>query len=134
MSDNDDKNLPDFEEEIDTDTGDEVTFEDMPENLATEVKDRTDKLKVRIKELEKKNAELLDSWQRDKAEFVNSRKRDEEQKREFFSASRARSSSIPPTFRAWSIRTQPTTCCSGRFVVRRSGAKTRSARSCSSTA
>ena len=85
----DDKNLPDFEEEIDTDPGDDVTFEDMPENLAPEIKDRTDKLKARIKELEVKNSELLNAWQRDKAEFLNSRKRDSDEKSEFLKFAKA---------------------------------------------
>jgi molecular chaperone GrpE len=79
----DDEQKIDLEPEVDTDPGDDVTFEDMSENLAPEIKDRTDKLKAKIKELEKKNAELLDSWQRDKAEFVNTRKRDEGEKQEF---------------------------------------------------
>ena len=52
----------DLEPEVDTDPGDDVTFEDMSENLAPEIKDKTDKLKARIKELEKKNAELLDNF------------------------------------------------------------------------
>lgn len=78
-----------FQDEVDTDAGDDVVFEDASENLAPEIKDRTDKLKVRIKELEKKNAELLDSWQRDKADFVNGRKRDEDQKQEFLKFAKA---------------------------------------------
>ncbi len=78
-----------IQDEVDTDAGDDVVFEDASENLAPEVKDRTDKLKARIKELEKKNAELLDSWQRDKAEFVNSRKRDDDQKQEFLKFAKA---------------------------------------------
>ena len=78
----DDTNLNN-EIEVDTDSGDDVVFEDNSEVLAPEIKDRTDKLKARIKELEKKNSELLDSWQRDKAEFINSRKRDEDEKKEF---------------------------------------------------
>lgn len=88
---NDDEIKKLHEEEVDTDPGDgdEVVFEDISENLAPEVKDRTDKLKARIKELEKKNAELLDSWQRDKAEFVNSRKRDDDQKQEFLKFAKA---------------------------------------------
>lgn len=77
------------EQEIDTDPGDDVTFEDMSENLAGEVKDRTEKLKARIKELEKKNSELLDSWQRDKAEFINARKNDENSKVEFLKFAKA---------------------------------------------
>ncbi len=81
------------EEEIDTDPGDgdveDITLEDMSENLAPEVKDRTEKLKAQIKELQKKNAELLDSWQRDKADFINTRKRDESDKQEFLKFAKA---------------------------------------------
>lgn len=79
----DDTNKIDIEQEIDTDPGDDVTFEDMSENLAPEMKDKTDKLKARIKELEEKNADLMDKWQRDKADFVNLRKKDDEEKKEF---------------------------------------------------
>ena len=79
----DEPNKMDLEEEIDTDPGDDVTFEDMSENLAPEMKDKTDKLKARIKELEAKNADLIDKWQRDKADFVNLRKKDEDDKKEF---------------------------------------------------
>ena len=82
-------NKIDLEEEVDTDPGDDVTFEDMSENLAPEVKDRTDKLKARIKELEKKNSELLDSWQRDKADFINARRGDEDSKQEFLKFAKA---------------------------------------------
>ncbi len=85
----DDTNKIDFEEEVDTDPGDDVTFEDMSENLAPEVKDKTDKLKARIKELEAKNADLMDKWQRDKADFVNLRKKDEEDKKEFIKFAKA---------------------------------------------
>ncbi len=85
----DEENKIDLEEEVDTDPGDDVTFEDMSENLAPEVKDRTDKLKARIKELEKKNSELLDSWQRDKADFINARKNDESAKSEFLKFAKA---------------------------------------------
>lgn len=73
--------------EINTDPGDEasddVTFEAHPDGVEHNVKDRTEKLKSQIKELQKKNAELLDMWQRDKAEFINTRKRDENDKQEF---------------------------------------------------
>jgi molecular chaperone GrpE len=61
----------------------------MPENLAPEVKDRTEKLKAQIKELQKKNAEIMDAWQRDKAEFINTRKRDEGDKAEFLKFAKA---------------------------------------------
>jgi len=95
MTDNEEKNdlepisTAEAEATIDTDPGDDVTFEDMSENLAPEVKDRTDKLKAQIKELQKKNSELLDSWQRDKADFINTRKRDEEDKKEFLKFAKA---------------------------------------------
>ena len=75
------------EPEIDTDPGDDVVFEDNTEVTGADYKIKTDKLRTKIKELEKKNAELLDGWQRDKAEFVNARKRDEEQKMEFLKLS-----------------------------------------------
>lgn len=81
MSDKDE--IVNNEEEVDTDPGDDVVFEDNTEVTGTDYKVKTDKLKAKIKELEKKNADLLDSWQRDKADFVNSRKRDEDQKKEF---------------------------------------------------
>ena len=93
MTDKDDKKLPDFEEEISTDHGDgdveDITLEDMPENLAPEVQDRTDKLKTQIKDLQKKNAEMMDAWQRDKADFINTRKRDEGDKAEFLKFAKA---------------------------------------------
>ena len=85
----DNTNKIDLEEEVDTDPGDDVVFEDTSENLAPEIKDRTDKLKAQIKELQKKNVELLDSWQRDKADFINTRKRDEEDKKEFLKFAKA---------------------------------------------
>lgn len=79
----------DIEPEIDTDPGDEFVFEDNTEVTGADYKVKTDKLKARIKELEKKNAELLDGWQRDKADFINARKRDEEQKLEFIKFSKS---------------------------------------------
>lgn len=81
--------IVDTEPEIDTDPGDEFVFEDNTEVTGADYKVKTDKLKARIKELEKKNAELLDGWQRDKADFINARKRDEEQKLEFMKFSKS---------------------------------------------
>src|SRR5574343_1460429 len=77
------------EPEIDTDPGDDFVFEDNTEVTGADYKVKTDKLRARIKELEKKNAELLDGWQRDKADFINARKRDEEQKLEFLKFSKS---------------------------------------------
>lgn len=82
-----------IEEEVDTDPGDgdveDFVFEDNTEVMAPEFKAKVDKLRGRIKELEKKNAELLNSWQRDKADFVNARKRDEDARVEFLKFSKA---------------------------------------------
>ena len=89
----DDEKKLNTETEVDTDPGDEtiddVVFEDNTEVTGADYNVKVSKLRNRIKELEKKNVELLDGWQRDKAEFVNSRKRDEEQKKEFIKFSKA---------------------------------------------
>lgn len=85
----DEDKIVDTEPEIDTDPGDEFVFEDNTEVTGADYKLKTDKLRARIKELEKKNAELLDGWQRDKADFINARKRDEEQKLEFIKFSKS---------------------------------------------
>ena len=97
------------EPEVDTDMGDDlsadlsdvalaksealaeedVVFEENSEVTAPDWKEKVDKLKARIKELEKKNADLLDSWQRDKADFINARKKDDEIKKEFIKFSKA---------------------------------------------
>ena len=78
-----------IEPEVDTDVGDDIVFEDNVEVTGGDYKAKVDKLKQKIKELEKKNAELLDSWQRDKADFINARKRDEDSKKEFIKFSKA---------------------------------------------
>ena len=84
MKDEEKNNLTDEAEAvIDTDPGDEFVFEDNTEVTGADYKQKVDKLKTQIKELQKKNADLLDSWQRDKADFINIRKRDEDAKKEF---------------------------------------------------
>lgn len=87
MKDNDDsivnQNELEHEPEIDTDPGDDVVFEDNTEVTGIDAKQKVDKLRARIKELEKKNTELLDAWQRDKAEFINARKRDEASQKDY---------------------------------------------------
>ncbi|MDQ5949179.1 MAG: molecular chaperone GrpE [Patescibacteria group bacterium] len=71
------------EPEIDTDPGDDVVFEDNTEVTGADYAHKVKQLKERIKELEKKNTELLDGWQRERAEIINLKKRDEEGKKEF---------------------------------------------------
>lgn len=105
IMDENDKNLNNTEPEVDTDPGDErisaedglpdieagddVVFEDNTEVTGGDYKAKVDKLKKEIKELQEKNTKLLDSWQRDKADFINSRKRDEEEKKEFLKFAKA---------------------------------------------
>ena len=71
------------EPEIDTDPGDDVVFEDNTEVTGVDYAQKVRQLKERIKELEKKNSELLDSWQRDKADFLNARRLDAENQKNF---------------------------------------------------
>ncbi|MEQ1561553.1 MAG: nucleotide exchange factor GrpE [Nitrospira sp.] len=85
----DDTNRIDLEEEVDTDPGDDVVFEENSEVTAPDLHAKLEKLRSRVKELEKKNTELLDSWQRDKAEFINARKNDENAKSEFLKFAKA---------------------------------------------
>jgi|SRR5581483_1572072 len=75
-------------EEVDTDPGDDVVFEDNTEITGPDYADKVKKLKEQIKELEKKNSELLNNWQRDKADFINARKQDEKDKMEFLKFSK----------------------------------------------
>jgi molecular chaperone GrpE len=72
-----------IEPEVDTDPGDDIVFEENSEVTSVDWKQKMDKLKGRIRELEKKNAELLDSWQRERADSINFKKREEESKKEF---------------------------------------------------
>lgn len=81
MSDEFDKK--EIENEVDTDAGDDFVFEENSEVIGPDAQVQIKKLKEIIKELEKKNAELLDGWQRDKADFVNARRQDEENQKKF---------------------------------------------------
>ncbi len=79
----------DLEEEVDTDPGDDIVFEENSEVTAPDLHSKLEKLRARIKELERKNSELLDSWQRDKADFINARRNDEASKQEFLKFAKA---------------------------------------------
>ncbi|MFA6050384.1 MAG: nucleotide exchange factor GrpE [Candidatus Paceibacterota bacterium] len=77
---NDDSDIKDTEIEIEdegTPTSEEIEYAD--DNLSEVIKN----LKAKIKVLESEKMDLLTSWQKDKAEFINARKRDEEAKVEF---------------------------------------------------
>jgi molecular chaperone GrpE len=77
---NDDSDIKDTEIEIEdegTPPSEEIEYAD--DNLSEVIKN----LKAKIKVLESEKMDLLTSWQKDKAEFINARKRDEEAKVEF---------------------------------------------------
>jgi molecular chaperone GrpE len=68
------------------DTVDDVTFEqdaDTRENTAPDAIAKIAKLKLEIEKLKSEKQQYLEGWQRDKAEFINARKRDEESKSDF---------------------------------------------------
>lgn len=77
MSDSKDEEIK--EEEIE----DEVGLEDDVEYEEDDLKDTVKSLKDRLKKLEQEKMDVMTSWQKDKAEFVNARRRDEEAKTEF---------------------------------------------------
>ena len=81
MNDDEIKDTKNTEPEVDTDMGDDLVFEDNLEVTGTDYVQKVQKLKNRIKELESKSAEYLNSWQKAQADFVNLRKRDEEEKK-----------------------------------------------------
>lgn len=76
----DEKNLNKDENMEETE---DIVLEDNVEVTGSDYNTKVAKLKAEIKELQKKNTDLLNSWQRDKADFINTRKRDEEDKKEF---------------------------------------------------
>jgi molecular chaperone GrpE len=75
------------EPEVDTDRGDDymedVVFEDNTEVTGGDHQKKIAQVKVKLKEVEEKAASYLDNWQRDKAEFLNVRRRDQESQTEF---------------------------------------------------
>jgi len=60
---------------------DDIVIEDDPD--LTSVQGKEKKLRDKVKLAEEKAKEYLDGWQKSQADFVNLRKRDEEEKKEF---------------------------------------------------
>lgn len=68
------------------DTDEDITFEedtDTRENTAPDAITKINKLKSEIEKIKTEKQQYLDNWQRDKAEFINARKRDDDSKSEF---------------------------------------------------
>ena len=59
---------------------DDIVIEEEEEATAPEKKDKTTKLKEKLKKCQEEKQEYLDNWQRAQADFLNLRKRDEEDK------------------------------------------------------
>ncbi|MHB1316400.1 MAG: nucleotide exchange factor GrpE [Minisyncoccota bacterium] len=66
-----------FEDEVD-----DVVFEENTEVTGADFQKKYSILKSRVKELEAKATEYLNGWQRDKADFINLRKKDDEAKKQ----------------------------------------------------
>lgn len=62
---------------------DDIVFEENTEVTSVDLNAKLAKLKKRIKELEKEKADLLNNWQRDKADFINARKQDASERDNF---------------------------------------------------
>ena len=68
-------------EDESTEEVDDVVFEDNTEVTGADFNKKYNALKGKVKELEAKATEYLNGWQRDKADFINLRKRDDEMKK-----------------------------------------------------
>lgn len=62
--------------ENDENVDEEIVFENDAEFIEKDPKQAIDKLRQKLKETEAEKQEYLDGWQRAKADFINSRKRD----------------------------------------------------------
>jgi molecular chaperone GrpE len=60
---------------------DDIVFEENMEVTGADFQKKYNALKGKVKELEAKASEYLNGWQRDKADFINLRKKDEEMKK-----------------------------------------------------
>ena len=65
-----------------TEEVDDIVFEDNTEVTGADFNKKYNALKGKVKELEAKATEYLNGWQRDKADFINLRKKDEEAKKQ----------------------------------------------------
>ena len=64
-------------------TNDVVYDTDFDSDNLTDPKEKLAKLKEKIKKLEAEKAEYMNGWQRERADFVNFKKRAEEEKKEY---------------------------------------------------
>ena len=80
---NDDKVQQNIDEQVDESLDTEEFVETDDEGNELGPKDQVKKLREKLKQAVAEKQEYLTNWQKDKAEFVNARKRDEESKADF---------------------------------------------------
>jgi molecular chaperone GrpE len=70
----------------------EINYENLDDSVIAEesLKAQVEKLRASLKQSEKERKEYLDGWQRAKADLVNARKRDEDDRREFIKSANER--------------------------------------------
>jgi molecular chaperone GrpE len=81
---NDEKDLTqdaNLKKDLEDTLEEDVVFEDNTEVTGADYQQKVTQLKQKIKELETKAQEYLTGWQKDKADFINLRKKDEESKK-----------------------------------------------------
>ena len=80
---NDDKAQQNIDEQVDETLDTEEFVETDEEGNELGPKDQVKKLRAQLKQAVAEKQEYLTNWQRDKAEFINARKRDDESKAEY---------------------------------------------------
>ncbi len=88
MNKNKEENKVDDKDEVkimpnDTESDEIVYDTNVDSDNLTDPKEKITKLKEKIKKLEAEKAEYMDGWQRERADFVNFKKRSEEEKRDY---------------------------------------------------
>lgn len=69
--------------EVEAQTDDVVYDTDVDSDNLSDPKEKIAKLKEKIKKLEAEKSEYMNGWQRERADFVNFKKRNEEEKRDY---------------------------------------------------
>lgn len=72
------------EKKVDDTTTDDVVYDaDVDSDNLTDPKEKLAKLKEKIKKLEAEKSEYMNGWQRERADFVNYKKRADEERKEY---------------------------------------------------
>lgn len=102
MNEDEVKNIPDTEEEIDT--ADEIAFEEVNEDGEMDVKATIKKLREKIKKLEQEKKDYLSGWQRANADYANFKKEVETRRKDDIAfASKRLITDLLPTLDAYDM-------------------------------